>query len=120
MNNSGEFRQAKWRKVGALSVFALLVLAAAPAFGQVPDPIFSDPSDPGYTGPAPVTRDTVTTPNLANVNENADTTQYVDRESGPFNVGFDFKSGYGDNLFNTPGTRQSGFFAGFGVPVGLR
>ena len=120
MNNSGEFRQAKWRKIGALSVFALLVLAAAPAFGQVPDPIFSDPTDPGYTGPAPVTRDTVTTPNLGNANENAATTQYADREAGPFNVGFDLKSGYGDNLFNTAGSAQSGYYSGFGVPVGLR
>ncbi|HWZ13462.1 MAG TPA: hypothetical protein VNX22_10020 [Acidobacteriaceae bacterium] len=120
MSSDRELRQAKRRKIGALSVFALLVLVAAPGFGQVPDPIYSDPTDPGYTGPAPVTRDTVTTPNLGNVNENADTTQYVDREAGPFNLGIDLKSGYGDNLFNTPGSTQSGYYTGFGVPVGLR
>src|ERR1700730_7741971 len=115
-----EFLQAKRRNIEMLGLLIFLVMGAAPSFGQVPDPVFSDPNDRGYTGPAPVTRDTVTTPNLGNVNENADTTQYADREAGPFNFGFDLKSGYGDNLFNTPGSTQSGYYTGFGVPVGLR
>lgn len=110
----------KRRQLGMSALLISLILASAPAFGQVPDPISSDPNDPGNTGPAPLSRDTASTPNLANVNEDADTVQYIDREAGPFNIGIDLKSGFGDNLFNSAGNKRSGYFAGFGIPAGLR
>lgn len=120
MNSRRFLPENKYRQLGLSTLLLSLILAAVPVFSQVPDPISSDPNDPGYTGPAPLTRDTVTTPNLANVNENADTVQYIDREAGPFNIGIDLKSGFGDNLFNAATNKQSGYFAGFGIPAGLR
>jgi hypothetical protein len=59
-------------------------------------------------------------PNLGDVNSNADSVQYVDRQGGPFNLGLDFKGGWGDNLFDSAHQWQSGAFAGLGVPVGVR
>lgn len=105
---------------GSVTLLISVLLTVAPAWGQVPDPIFNDANDPGYAGPNPTTRDTVATPTLASTNESAETLQYTDRELGPVNVGFDLKGGFGDNLFNLPGSNQSGPFAGFGVPFGLR
>jgi hypothetical protein len=107
--------------LGFVTVLISILMTVAPAWGQVPDPIFNDPNDPGYSGPVPTTRDTITTATVASTNESADTLQYGDRELGPINVGVDLKGGYGDNLFNSPGGgTRGGVFAGFGVPVGLR
>ena len=59
-------------------------------------------------------------PSLGDVNSNAESVQYVDRQGGPFNVGIDLKGGWGDNLFNSARQWKSGAFAGFGVPIGFR
>jgi len=108
------------RRIGLISVLVSVLMAVVPACGQVPDPIFNDPTDPGYAGPAPTARDTITTPTIVSTNESADTLQYADRELGPVNVGVDLKGGFSDNLFNSSGGGGSGSFAGFAVPVGLR
>ena len=122
--------QSRWtavswyRLAGGLSSACLLgVSFLSPAFGQVSSAAETNvPMDeaPYVTPSGPEASQRGVAPSLGDVNANADSVQYVDRQGGPFNLGLDLKGGWGDNLFNSSHQWQSGEFAGFGVPVGLR
>ena len=109
------------RGIALACTFSLL--SAAYGVGQVTVAAETNaPMDeaPYTTAVGPDTYQQGIVPSLGDVNSNADSVQYVDRQGGPFNLGFDLKGGWGDNLFNSARQWQSGAFAGLGVPAGLR
>ena len=106
--------------IARCALLCLIVCLAIPAPGQVSSPVVDLPSLAISTDQTSEPNRPAPPPTLEGVNDNADSVGFRDREHGPFNLGFELRGGWSDNLFNTSLNAKSSESYSAGVPIGAR
>jgi hypothetical protein len=106
--------------ITSLAFGCLIVYLASSVHGQTS---FSPDNGPSQAISAEDSSDTesqVPPSTLQGINDNASSVNFMDREHGPVNFGFELRGGWSDNLFDTSlNTKSTGSYVA-GVPVGVR
>jgi hypothetical protein len=106
--------------IASLARLCLIMCVAISVHGQVRPPVVDAPSLPTTIDPTSDSDRPTPPPTLEGVNDNANSVNFMDREQGLLNLGFELRGGWSDNLFNTSQNTESAESYSVGVPIGIR